>query len=439
MLRGSPPHALLRTLYQRGIAPGTLAERIDCYIAVDRAESRHRIFRQVLIGAGLSTLLLFGAPLWLAPFFAVYIAVDLAFGYHNRLRSRPNAPRTWRVLRLLQAHQAVVLLLYSTIPIFLSFSDSVTILMVAGLMIFAQCINVIGLDTRSRDRAAVAVVSVAVIAQLVVYGIGSHVGISEAEQILLHVIGLLVSIFFLTVARSCVDLHHSLQTRTQQLATAQKGEAMGQLASGVAHDFNNLLTVMRGNLDLLKEVPAEEESRLLNEVRAATDRGSDLVAQLMDRTTPAVGQRQDVALPAFLDSFSTFAKRVLPSNVRLHVVAGAPLTVRLDPAQFEAALLNLVINARDAMPDGGTIQIQAQTDRRGGADGAVISVRDTGRGMEADFIAQAARPYVTTKGKGTGTGLGLAMVKTFAEEDGGALSIQSAPGAGTTVRIWLPL
>ncbi len=237
-----------------------------------------------------------------------------------------------------------------------------------------------------------------------------------------------------------------LAAAEDQLRQAQKVEALGQLTGGVAHDFNNLLTPIIGTLDLLhrKETGTDRERRLVEAALQSAERAKTLVQRLL-----AFARRQPLQPTAVaIDSLIAGMAELIESTTgpQIHVVTdiapGLP-AARGDWNQLEMALLNLSVNARDAMPDGGTLRISAQAMAAEGVglrpgDYVRISVADTGTGMDAATLAKAIEPFFSTKGIGKGTGLGLSMVHGLAEQLGGALRIFSRPGVGTNVELWLP-
>ncbi len=234
----------------------------------------------------------------------------------------------------------------------------------------------------------------------------------------------------------------------EQLAHVHRLDAIGQLTGGVAHDFNNLLTVMSGSLQLLEtEVESEGGRELLASALRSVGRGAELTAKLL-----AFARRQrllprEVDVPALLRDVERVLQRTLGDSVRLRLdVAEGLSTAYVDAGQLEAALLNLVLNARDALLHGGEIVIAAREERsahvRGGlAEGPRLrlAVRDNGRGMPPDVLARAMEPFFTTKGRERGSGLGLSMVYGFARQSGGDLEIESSLGVGTEVRLYLPV
>nr|WP_250809030.1 PAS domain-containing sensor histidine kinase [Neorhizobium tomejilense] len=238
----------------------------------------------------------------------------------------------------------------------------------------------------------------------------------------------------------------------EELRQAQKMEAIGQLTGGLAHDFNNLLTVISGNLEMIENKVADAGLlELLHEAQDAAEDGAKLTGQLL-----AFGRRQPLN-PKLADvgnlvsSFSELLRRTLGETIELRTtVTGVSNEALVDASQLQNALLNLTLNARDAMPRGGklTIEIsrvrldvdyaQMYPDVRTG-EFVLISVTDTGIGMPADVKDKAFEPFFTTKGLGAGTGLGLSMVYGFAKQSGGHIQLYSEPGQGTSVRIFLPV
>ena len=238
----------------------------------------------------------------------------------------------------------------------------------------------------------------------------------------------------------------------QQFRQAQKMEAVGRLAGGVAHDFNNLLTVISGFTEIVADSIASDDPRSsqLAEVRSAAARAAALTKRLLAFSRRQVLQPETLDLNAAVSGMEKMIRRLIGEDitVRLDLAPGVPSVVA-DVGQIEQALLNLVVNARDAMPNGGTLEIatsEADMDEAfvrthpGASLGSyvVISVRDTGCGMTEDVKAHLFEPFFTTKPQGRGTGLGLAMVYGFVKQSGGYIDAESSLGAGTTFRIYLP-
>jgi PAS domain S-box-containing protein len=241
-----------------------------------------------------------------------------------------------------------------------------------------------------------------------------------------------------------------LKAAEARLREAQKLEALGQLTGGVAHDFNNLLMAVLGNLALLrKRMPDEPRlHRLLDGALQGAERGAALTQRLL-----AFARRQElrpaaVELRALVTNLRALLERSAGPTVdiRLALPEGLPPAM-VDANQLELALLNLVVNARDAMPQGGRVEIAATTGDApspaapaGLTPGAYLrlSVRDSGGGMDQHTLARATEPFFTTKGVGKGSGLGLSMVQGLAQQSGGALALSSSPGQGTVAEMWLP-
>ncbi|WP_440409499.1 PAS domain S-box protein [Neorhizobium petrolearium] len=237
----------------------------------------------------------------------------------------------------------------------------------------------------------------------------------------------------------------------EELRQSQKMEAIGQLTGGLAHDFNNLLTVISGNLEMIENKLSDEKLlALLHEAQDASEDGAKLTGQLL-----AFGRRQPlnpelVDVGGLVSGFANLLRRTLGETIELRtIVNGTSNEALVDASQFQNALLNLALNARDAMPRGGKLTIdisrvkldvdyaQMYPHVRTG-DYVLISVTDTGTGMTPEVKEKAFEPFFTTKGVGSGTGLGLSMVYGFAKQSGGNIQLYSEPGQGTSVRIFLP-
>ncbi|MFA6966481.1 PAS domain S-box protein [Bosea sp. (in: a-proteobacteria)] len=238
----------------------------------------------------------------------------------------------------------------------------------------------------------------------------------------------------------------------EELRQAQKMEAVGQLSGGIAHDFNNLLTVISGNLEMVEKRLQDEKLRgLLREAQEAVDDGAKLTGQLLafGRRQPLNPRHADVG--QLVSNFSGLLRRTLGEAIELRtVVTGSVNQALVDASQLQNALLNLALNARDAMPRGGRLTVEVSASRLD-ADYAsmypgvrtgsylLIAVTDTGEGMPAEVRERAFEPFFTTKEVGAGTGLGLSMVYGFAKQSGGHVQLYSEPGQGTSVRLFLPV
>jgi PAS domain S-box-containing protein len=238
----------------------------------------------------------------------------------------------------------------------------------------------------------------------------------------------------------------------EQFRQAQKMEAVGQLAGGVAHDFNNLLTVINGLSELaIRQMRRDDPSReLIAEVLKAGERATALIRQLLAFSRKQVLQPQVVDVNVLLGELSKMLLRLLGANIGLRLEADAALgLVKVDPSQFEQAVINLAVNARDAMPEAGRLTIETRNveldgryvgphlDARPGQY-VLVAVSDTGHGMDSATRARIFEPFFTTKGPGQGTGLGLAMVYGFVKQSGGHIEVESEVGRGTTFQVYLP-
>jgi PAS domain S-box-containing protein len=256
---------------------------------------------------------------------------------------------------------------------------------------------------------------------------------------------------FAKITRDLTERRQSqlaLEQAQEAFFHSQKMEAIGKLTGGVAHDFNNLLAAIVGSLDLARRKMADgaDISRFIDNAMKAAERGATLTQRML-----AFARKQELALEtvdavALVHGMADLLQRTIGGGVRIDTQfpLGVP-RVHADPAQLELGLLNLAVNARDAMPEGGRIIIAAREERAGPRDGlkpgayVCLSVIDTGAGMDPATLARATEPFYTTKGVGKGTGLGLSMVHGFAEQCGGKLLLRSDIGEGTTAELWLPV
>ena len=249
----------------------------------------------------------------------------------------------------------------------------------------------------------------------------------------------------------CVDITEKLRDE-MALRQGQKMEATGQLTGGMAHDFNNILQVIQANLDLVKSAVPNDRAALarLSAAGAAADRGARLTQQLLAfaRRQPLAPQPTNVA--RLVRDLADLLRHSLGERITIELdIAAEPWNAKIDPGQLENAILNLAINARDAMPEGGTVTVEvsnATLDRRYAAlhpdvtpgPYVLVAVNDTGTGMPPEVAAQAFDPFFTTKRDGKGTGLGLSMVYGFVRQSNGHIRIDSAIGQGTSVKLYLP-
>lgn len=248
-----------------------------------------------------------------------------------------------------------------------------------------------------------------------------------------------------------VQAREKLRESDRMLAEAQKQEIIGRLAGGVAHDFNNLLAIIHGNAEILLSGTATEPPRsYLSEIMHAARRGSDLTRSLLSFARRSELKPVVIRVNEAVEAMQQLLRRTLPQNIAI-VISSVPglWQVRADLGALESALLNLVLNACDAMPKGGTLSIEmanvdisedyiaAHREEIPPGRYVMLAVSDTGTGMTADVLARAFEPFFTTKETDKGSGLGLAMVQGFARQSNGAVFIYSEPGHGTSVKLYL--
>jgi len=239
----------------------------------------------------------------------------------------------------------------------------------------------------------------------------------------------------------------------EELLQSQKMDSLGRLAGGVAHDFNNLLTVIRGYADVLSRELADGDPRFgeVREIRRAADRATALTRQLLALSRRQVLVPREVDLNALVQEMEQMLRRVIGENISIVTVRSPDLgLVRADPGQLEQVLLNLAVNARDAMPEGGTLTLntarmlisaprdEPATQGVPPGDYIVLRVADTGTGIDRETQAKIFEPFFTTKPLGEGTGLGLSTVYGIVQQSSGAITVESQVGAGTTFRVFLP-
>ena len=252
-----------------------------------------------------------------------------------------------------------------------------------------------------------------------------------------------------------VGIIHDLTARKsteQQLQQAQKMEMVGQLSGGIAHDFNNLLTVIIGNAEHLSEQlgPRPELRRIADDICQSGERGAELTQRLLAFSRRQLLQPRSIDCHELLDSLRKLLRRTLRENIEIRTAfSPGKIMVFADRAQLESAVLNLALNAQDAMPNGGHLTVSTDLSALDAsyrslhpevAPGlyAMIAVTDDGEGMPAEVAARAFEPFFTTKEVGKGSGLGLSMIYGFVKQSNGHVTIYSEPGLGTTIRIYLP-
>ena len=259
------------------------------------------------------------------------------------------------------------------------------------------------------------------------------------------------------LAQANSELEHRVEERTREREAAlaqvhemRKVESLGQLTGGVAHDFNNLLMAVLGNLELVRKfLPSDPKiRRLIDGAIQGAERGATLTKRMLAFARRQELKPETVDVPNLVDSMVEMLRRSLGPGIQIKTDFETDLPpTRVDPNQLELALLNLALNARDAMPLGGRLTISAHRERIGAGDVSglqpgdyvCIAERDTGEGMDEVTLKRATEPFFTTKGAGRGTGLGLSMVDGLVAQSGGAMRITSQQGVGSTVELWLPV
>ena len=253
------------------------------------------------------------------------------------------------------------------------------------------------------------------------------------------------------------EAQEELNKAREQLFQLQKMEAIGQLTGGVAHDFNNLLTIIIGNVDMAhrslteqKQGAIEKARRMLGNALAGAKRAASLTQRLLAFARRQPLDPKQIDVNRFIANIGEFLTRTLGEQIHIEAVTGGSLwKISADPAQLESAILNIALNARDAMPGGGKLTIEAanahldlsyakRNPEITPGQYVAISISDTGSGMPPDVLSRVFEPFFTTKAAGQGTGLGLAQVYGFVRQSGGNVKIYSEPGEGTMVRIYMP-
>lgn len=276
-------------------------------------------------------------------------------------------------------------------------------------------------------------------------------GLPTGEVVALVVIASAVLLYFLVAVVEMHRMHVKHERTRDELLQSQKTEIIGRLTGGVAHDFNNLMNVILGYLEeaLAGDSETDRNTAIQGAIQAAT-RGGKLVHQLLAFARKARLESRSVSVDTTLTELNEMALRIIPSSIVVdfgHKKSG--LFVLADPVSLTTALLNLLLNARDAISGSGTIQLSAtwvpstklpagMTYDSAYTDFVLFAVKDSGHGMSSDLISKVTEPFFTTKPVGFGSGLGLSMVQGFAQQSGGGISISSSHGVGTTVYVALP-
>lgn len=399
----------------------------------------------VMLVAALGGWLLFG----LAEFpvaCSVYMALLTVEKWRARRAARAgDASQYYAVLGLLllraTAYNVIVLLVWRV--------DGDVFKMTALALLVAATINIMVFHATHRAIMACVVVPIALCFALIAAMIGVEEGLSVTSLAALIAFFCLLPYFGLAL-RAANAKWRELGDAKRALAQSRRLDAVGQVATGVSHDFNNVLSVISGNLSLLENARSDaERAESIKTMRDAVEGGASLSHQLLAIGKQLTPVPEPVLLDDVMHKFSKFCEKVLPASIAVDFKrdAGAP-TVFLDPNLFQSVLLNVVLNAKAAMPEGGLLEITygclggAAGQPIGGAgpgDLAFVSIRDTGRGMSPEAVERAFEPFFSTRTSEGGTGLGLPMVKGFMEQSQGSVTLDSREGVGTKVTLLLPV
>ncbi len=380
----------------------------------------------------------------------VYVALDAVYLASIRRQRQPVYVKRYAAIL---GVNALTSSLYTAMPLYLIIQPVPGLTFVGVCGFLGLCLHNL---VRHRGLTHVAIWDMVLMGfgtGIVIYAFASTAeSVAEAALIIVGILAL--AAYFTTGYLGTLRIRNRLATVEAITPEAQKMEAVGRLTGGVAHDFNNILTVIMGNLELYDEIEAQaDRDAVVAEARAAALRAATLTSQLLSFSRRATLRPEQVDLPKFLDGFGRMCARVLPANVTLDITPPPlGLTCHADPNQLSTALLNLVINARDAMPDGGTITFLAQALEIDGDEGSLqrsdgewlhgryvaLSVDDEGPGIPEADLEEVKTPFYTTKPLGKGSGLGLSMVHGFAEQTEGHLLLANRPTGGLSATLFLP-
>ena len=422
-------------------SPDDYGWRIDALRRSERVQSPEFLARIVLVFAGTAAGVIFleieFLPYWLA---AYYAAVSL----EKYVLWRWPSARSRGFFRLLVCLSGLIAGIYASLPVYLWHSGGDTLEFAGMVLLIGGVLNVFLVRARVWQISAAYLVPLAM-AFFAIAGdfyVGPGGGPAFWAAITLASI---IAAYFLIALRDANATHRRHQETREQVLQARKVQAVAMLAGGISHDFNNLLAVVQGNLELMREplTPSEREARV-SEALGACGSGAALTRQLLSLGRTADVTPERIAPGEAVRGVERLVRRVVPASIGLDlkVESGLP-QIEADGPSLQAALMNLAINARDAMPDGGTILFEVQatgedSEALSPCGHVAITVADTGKGIPPEHQERIFEPFFTTKPKGQGTGLGLAMVEGFARQAGGHVEVKSRPGKGTRFTLFLP-
>ncbi|WP_425098468.1 sensor histidine kinase [Tropicibacter sp. S64] len=420
---------------------------IERLYKVEYGDRPEAIIRMVGVGLGGAMFYLYtGWPLaWSWPL-VFYACHGIFYAYLRHAMHKP-APRSAYVASALFL---CVMLSFLWLPAYLAAQTDTHLSYVGTLLIATLIIYLIRRgDTFFWTLIAEIVAILLCLAAILVTKLETLT--APVEGLAMIVVTLAISGYLVQGIFAGRRLRLSSEAAAEKALQEQKLAAIGQLAGGVAHDFNNVLTAIGGNLELYEHIddPAERD-HVIGEARAATTRAAEVVRQLLIYARKAPTHRTAVDLSACVTELTKLSRSLITENVRLTLdLPPKPLLSHVDESQLLTAMLNIVVNAVDAMPKGGTLTIRVEaahlrsprpmidgTDLAPG-DFALLTFRDNGTGIPDNALPHVIEPFFTTKPVGKGTGLGLSMVQGFARESGGGLAIASGP-TGTTIEVYLP-
>jgi signal transduction histidine kinase/FixJ family two-component response regulator len=444
-----------------GAERGSAAPRLGS-VDLRRAEQA-----QTLAGLLRAGALVLAGMVLLSPLGGLDLRSDLAMygtglvlhlGFYLALRRRMERPNASSATRVIAVSHCVTYLLWITLVLALYEGG----LRAPAAFVYPPLILMTGLVWSGRAAIGMALAVSASSAALVwlehrgllpnARGLTSLVGLWLLQTACVVITAVILNYALMTIKRSMIETLRQESLRAEErlrfenrLLQAQRLEALGRLAGGVAHDFNNLLTVILGNTDLLK--PRVDDDGAVQEIKTAAQRAADLTRQLLVFGRRQVLTAAVVDLNEVLGALSPILRRLLPEDVVLSLALGdGRLPIATDRPQLEQVVMNLVANARDAMPHGGTIAVATATATPPAlasepdvlTDAIWITVRDDGAGMSADVQSHLFEPFFTTKAAARGTGLGLATVHGVVTQVGGRIHVQSKIGRGTSFFIAFP-